>query len=113
MKSQDLKNLITEESESLLILDVREREEFESEPLLPNFPAFYQHLPLTLLSVLPKEELIEKFHGFGWAPSMESEVVTIVTVCRSGVRSAKARDILALHGIAVESLEGGVSGFGG
>jgi rhodanese-related sulfurtransferase len=111
MKPTQLRDLIATQSQKLLILDVREREEFDAEPLLDDYPVYYKNLPLTLLSVVPKEELLAKIEGLCAELEGDHAHMNIITSCRSGVRSAKAVEVLGQHGIAAESLEGGVLGF--
>lgn len=109
MNAKTLKNLLEKGEEHILLIDVREPDEVSDEPYFDIPPDNYLSLSLTILSVLPKEELAEKIMGMlaylGW----EVDSVRIVTLCRSGRRSEMACPYFTRLGFAVpvESLDGG------
>ncbi len=77
---------------TIVVLDVRTPGEFKSES---------GHLRAALL--LPVQELEERISEL--EPYREK---TIVTYCRSGVRSARAAAILSRHGYRVLNMTGGI-----
>ncbi len=77
---------------TIVVLDVRTPGEFKSES---------GHLRAALL--LPVQELEERLGEL--EPYREK---TIVTYCRSGVRSARAAAILSHHGFRVLNMTGGI-----
>jgi rhodanese-related sulfurtransferase len=114
MTAQELREILKEaHAGELLLLDVREADEFRDQPLLPDSPAWYINISLTVLAVLPKNELVEQLEEKCQALGSHLSDVRIVAVCRSGNRSRLAVEVLAKHGIHSENLEGGVVGFEG
>ncbi len=111
MNAKILKNLLEKGEEHILLIDVREPDEVSDEPYFDIPPDNYLSLSLTILSVLPKEELAEKIMGMlahlGW----EVDSVRIVTLCRSGRRSEMACSYFSKLGfpILIESLDGGLN----
>lgn len=97
--SEEYRRISTEELRGLrgeiedggcLLLDVRERHEFESE-----------HIPLAVL--MPVSEMDRRWQELD--PSMK-----LVLYCRSGTRSARAADLLAHKGFKdISILEGGLN----
>lgn len=109
MNVKTLKNLLEEGKEHVLLIDVREPDEVSDEPYFEVPPDNYFPLSLTILSVLPKDELSGKIREIldrlGW----EADSVRIVTLCRSGRRSEAALSYIARLGLSLpaESLDGG------
>lgn len=109
MNAKTLKKLLGEGKESILLIDVREPVEVSDEPYFEVLPKNYLPLSLTVLSVLPKEELVGKIreclHRLDW----NEQDVRIVTLCRSGRRSEMACPYFSQLGslLSVESLDGG------
>ncbi len=107
MDAKTLKNLLEEGKERMLLIDVREPDEVSDEPYFEDPPMNYVPLSLTVLSVLPKEELAEilreQLRQLNWS---EGDI-RIVTLCRSGRRSEMACRYLSHLDVRVESLDGG------
>jgi phage shock protein E len=81
-----------EKKNDLVILDVRTKEEYESEA---------SHLPGAIL--IPVQDLEKRYHQLDSLKSKE-----IVAYCRSGVRSARASKFLGEKGFKVLNMLGGI-----
>jgi phage shock protein E len=81
-----------EKKNDLVILDVRTKEEYESEA---------GHLPGAIL--IPIQDLEKRYHQLDSLKSKE-----IVAYCRSGVRSARASKFLGEKGFKVLNMLGGI-----
>ena len=111
MESKELKGLLEKDPQSVIIIDVREVNEFSDEPLLVNRPSNYQNIPLGIIHALPKEELLIRLESIALDNGKNLEETTLVVSCRSGGRSSLAQEHLQAHGIEVENLEGGYLGW--
>ena len=109
MNAKTLKNMLEEGKEHVLLIDVREPDEVSDEPYFEVPPENYMPLSLTVLSVLPKEELAEKIQGRLRHLNWNIQDVRIITLCRSGRRSEAALPYIARLGLSLpaESLDGG------
>ena len=107
MDAKTLKNLLEKGEEHILLIDVREPDEVSDEPYFEVPPANYFPVSLTILSVLPKEELAEKIRGWLRQLNWNERDVRIVTLCRSGRRSGMACQYFSHLNVRVESLDGG------
>ncbi|MFZ1720483.1 MAG: rhodanese-like domain-containing protein [Candidatus Moraniibacteriota bacterium] len=109
MDVKTLKNLLEKGEGHTLLIDVREPGEVSDEPYFDIPPDNYIALPLPVLSVLPKEELVEKIRERLRQLNWNVLDVRIVTLCRSGRRSEMACPYFTRLGFAVpvESLDGG------
>lgn len=109
MNAKTLKKLLSEENELILLVDVREPSEVSDEPYFDIPPKNYLPLSLTVLSVLPKEELAGKITEIRERLGWQNEDIRIVTLCRSGRRSEMACPYFSQLGslLSVESLDGG------
>jgi rhodanese-related sulfurtransferase len=81
-----------EKKNDLVILDVRTKEEYESET---------DHLPGAIL--IPVQDLEKRYHQLDSLKNKE-----IVAYCRSGVRSARASKFLGEKGFKVLNMLGGI-----
>jgi phage shock protein E len=81
-----------ERKNDLVLLDVRTKQEYESEA---------GHLPGAIL--IPVQDLEKRYHELD---SLKSE--EIVAYCRSGVRSARASKFLGEKGFKVLNMLGGI-----
>ena len=111
MDSQIFRRLLEGRVEPILILDVRESDEFRDESSFSEYVGCYVNLPLTILAVLPADEVWSRLDASYQACGSGQERMRIVAICRSGSRSALAVDILAKQGIAAENLDGGMLAF--
>jgi len=103
-----MKELLSQGKKNVLIVDVREGDEVKDAPLLPPETPYYQNFPLSILRVLPREEIRTRVEEFlVHADTLLSERVRIILSCRSGGRSSQAQEICARAGIETENLEGG------
>lgn len=107
MQAEELKDRLKRE-ESLILLDVREADEIETEPYFITPPAIYLNLPIMPLLFASKDELRDRIFGTLEFP----ETTMIVTLCHSGGRSERAAKQLRRLGWSVENLEGGIVGWG-
>ena len=107
MDAKTLRHLLETGEEHILLIDVREQGEVSDEPYFEVPPANYFPVSLTILSVLPKEELAEKIHEWVRQLNWNERDVRIVTLCRSGRRSEMACRYLSYLDVRVESLDGG------
>lgn len=92
-----------------MLIDVRDPDEAVNEPYFDVLPQNYLPLSLTVLSVLPKEELAEKITEIQEQLGWQNEDIRIVTLCRSGRRSEMACQYFSQLGslLSIESLDGG------
>ena len=81
-----------ERKDDLVILDVRTKEEYQSET---------GHLATAIL--VPVQELEKRYHELDSLKSRE-----VVAYCRSGVRSARASKFLGEKGFKVLNMVGGI-----
>ena len=113
MFAKDLREEMRQEKGGFLLVDVRETDEVADEPYFrdPSNPSFV-NIPLTVLGMLPKEEVVARFEsaivGFG-KPLSD---VRVFVACRSGGRSLLAQEHLASLGIETENVEGGRNAWG-
>lgn len=84
-----------EKGDDLVILDVRTKEEYESET---------GHLEGAIL--IPVQELETRYHELDSLKDKE-----IVAYCRTGRRSARAGEILGARGFKVYNMVGGIIGW--
>lgn len=107
----ELRRILEGKSESILIIDVRETDEVAEAPLLPSGMRHYENMPLSVLRMLPKEELVSRLEKISRSAGMDLKNVRLIVSCRSGGRSGRAQRILADAGIMTENLEGGYLGW--
>lgn len=109
MDAKTLKILLEKGEDSILLVDVREPKEALYEPYFESPPDNYLLLSLTVLSVLPKEELAEKIRERLRYLHQGEQDIHIVTLCRSGRRSEMACSYFTQLNfpVSVESLDGG------
>ncbi len=108
--AEQLKQVLAEGVEKVLIVDVRETDEVEEAPLLSGV-AYYANLPLSVLQMLPKEEVKERFEKLSTAAGAKLDETRVILSCRSGARSGAAQAVLAQYGVEAENLEGGYIGW--
>jgi rhodanese-related sulfurtransferase len=108
--AEQLKQALVEGKEKILIVDVRETDEVAEMPLLSGV-AYYVNLPLSVLQMLPKEEVKERFEKLSAAAGTKLDETRVILSCRSGARSCAAQGMLAEYGIDTENLEGGYIGW--
>lgn len=106
----ELKQALKEGSEKILIVDVRETDEVEEMPLLSGV-AYYVNMPLSVIQMLPKEEVMERFEKLSEQAGATLDEARVILSCRSGARSCAAQGMLAQYGIDTENLEGGYMGW--
>jgi rhodanese-related sulfurtransferase len=106
-----LKQALAEGTEKILVVDVRETDEVEESPLLPSGLAYYTNLPLSVIQMLPKEEVKERFEQLSAAAGAKLDETRVILSCRSGGRSSAAQAMLAGYGVETENLEGGYLGW--
>lgn len=110
MKSKELKEILVSTPEHVIVIDVREPDEFAEAPLLSDHRGYY-NLPLGLVCSLPKEELMARLEEVASKSNKTLDDVTLVVSCRSGGRSSLAQERLRTHGVEAENLEGGYLGW--
>lgn len=107
MKSEVLKHKIASH-ELLILIDVREPDEVEADPYFIAPPICYLNVPMMPLLYASQSELETKIFT-----SLGLPVTTlIITLCRSGGRSARACAHLRQFGWRAENLEGGIVAWG-
>lgn len=109
MIAKTLRKLLEAGEEPILLVDVREPNEVSDEPYFEVPPKNYLPLSLTVLSVLPADELKGKIMDVIGQLGWQGRDIRIVTLCRSGHRSQLACSYFSKAGISfpVESLDGG------
>lgn len=94
--------------ENLILLDVRDADEIVAEPFFSVPPKNYLNLPILPLLFSSREELEAKiFDRLGYPTT-----TSIITLCHSGGRSARACETLRQHGWIAENLDGGKEAWG-
>ena len=111
ISADTLKNILIQKRVPVLIVDVRETDEAKGEPLLPIETRQYAILPLSILAVLPKEELFVRLEKIAERAGTSLHQARWIVSCRSGNRSRRAQGILAQHGIESENLSEGYLGW--
>lgn len=111
MQASELQKLIVADPDRVLVIDVRERDEVTEEPLFPAGTAYYVEMPLSVLRMLPRAELVSRLREKISEKSRDPETVTLVLSCQSGGRSCQAQALLEDAGIRSESLYGGAFGW--
>jgi len=107
MLAKDLKLALQQEGSKYLLVDVREEEELASMPFFKEVSLHLAHLPLTVLSVSPKEEIVTRLEAAVKSLRLPLSEVKFVVACRSGNRSAFATERLVSFGIQAENMEDG------
>ena len=107
MNAETLRQILESTPERVLIVDVREREEVMEEPLLPIGTSGYVNVPLSVLQMLPRNEICVRLKELADEGKRDGAAVTLVFSCRSGGRSARAQVLCMEAGIIAENLEGG------
>jgi|TARA_B100001741_G_scaffold288052_1_gene265948 molybdopterin/thiamine biosynthesis adenylyltransferase/rhodanese-related sulfurtransferase len=93
INASDFNNLYKAKPNKILLIDVRENEEFSASAIEGSIS-----IPLSNLNQTPDLEFIQK----------ESLIKEIFTICKSGKRSEKASKILSKFKIQSRSIEGGI-----
>ena len=93
IKAHDFKSLYKAKPNKILLIDVRENEEFSASAIEGSIS-----IPLSNLNQKPDLEFIQK----------ESLIKEIFTICKSGKRSETASRILSKFKIQSRSIEGGI-----
>ena len=93
INANDFNNLYKAKPSKILLIDVRENEEFSTSAIKGSIS-----IPLSHLSNKPDLEFIQK----------ESLIKEIFTICKSGKRSETASKILSKFKIQSRSIEGGI-----
>lgn len=106
----ELKKALEEGSEKILVVDVRETDEVEEAPLLSGV-AYYVNLPLSVIQMMPGEEVKRRFEELSEKAGTKLDETRIILSCRSGARSGAAQAMLSQCGIEAENLEGGYIGW--
>ena len=93
INAKDFNNLYKEKPNKILLIDVRENEEFASSSIKGSIS-----IPLSHLNKETDIEFIQK----------ESLIKEVFTICKTGKRSEKASRILSKFKIQSRSIEGGI-----
>ncbi len=93
INSYEFNNLYKTKRNKILLIDVRENEEFSTSAIEGSVS-----IPLSLLNKQPDLEFVQK----------ESLTKEVFTICQSGQRSKKASAILSKFKIQSRSIEGGI-----
>ncbi len=93
INANDFNSLYKAKPNKILLIDVRENEEFSNSAIEGSIS-----IPLSHLSQEPDLEFIQK----------ESLIKEVFTICKSGKRSEKASKILSKFKIKSRSIEGGI-----
>ena len=93
INADDFNNLYKLKPNKILLIDVRENEEFSASAIEGSIS-----LPLSYLNQKPDLEFIQK----------ESLIKEVFTICKTGKRSEKASKILSKFKIQSRSIEGGI-----
>ena len=93
INARDFNNLYKEKPNKILLIDVRENEEFSASSIEGSIS-----IPLSLLDQKSDLEFIQK----------ESLIREVFTICKSGKRSEEASKILSKFKIKSRSIEGGI-----
>ena len=93
INANDFKKLYETKPNKIILIDVRENEEFSSSAITGSIS-----IPLSHLNQEPDLEFIQK----------ESLIKEVFTICKSGQRSEQASKILSKFKIQSRSIEGGI-----
>ncbi|MBO8205298.1 ThiF family adenylyltransferase [Prochlorococcus marinus] len=93
INANDFYNLYKSKAKKIILIDVRENEEFSTSAIEGSIS-----IPLSTLSQKSDLEFIKK----------ESLIKEVFTICKSGKRSEKASQILSKFKIKSKSIEGGI-----
>ena len=93
INANEFNNLYKTIPSKILLIDVRENEEFTTSSIKGSIS-----IPLSHLKLKPELEFIQK----------ESLIKEVFTICKSGKRSEKASKILSKFEIKSRSIEGGI-----
>ena len=93
INANDFNSLYKSKSNKILLIDVRENEEFSNSAIEGSVS-----IPLSNLNQKSDLEFIQK----------ESLIKEVFTICQSGKRSEKASEILSKFKIQSRSIEGGI-----
>ena len=93
INANDFNSLYKAKSNKILLIDVRENEEFSNSAIEGSVS-----IPLSNLNQKSDLEFIQK----------ESLIKEVFTICQSGKRSEKASEILSKYKIQSRSIEGGI-----
>ncbi len=107
MLAKDLKLAMQQEGNKYLLVDVREEEEISAAPFFSGSTAHCVNIPLTVLAVSPKEEVVARLEAAASGLGFVLPDVKIAVACRSGSRSSFAAERLSSFGIAAENMEDG------
>lgn len=107
MYIKELQQILSEQSEKLVLLDVRETAETERESFFPVVPKNYFHLSLGAVMILSRAELTARLTEVVSALGWKLEDVRIIILCHSGRRAERASKYLGSLGFRAENLSGG------
>ena len=107
MNAEELRRKLKEEKGSWLLVDVRETDEVADEPYFRDSDPAYVNIPLSILGMLPKEEIVGRLETAAGRLGKPLADIRIVMGCRSGGRSRVAQEHLSGLRIVAENLEGG------
>ena len=93
INASDFNSLYKSQPNKILLIDVREKEEFANSAIEGSIS-----IPLSHLKQKTDVEFIKK----------ESSIKEVFTICKSGKRSEKASEILSEYKIQSRSIEGGI-----
>lgn len=106
-----LKEILREGKEKVLVVDVREVDEVAEAPLLPGGTVNYVNVPLSVLQMLPKDELLVRLEESAKTAGIDLSSTRLIFSCRSGGRSSQAQQIVSQAGRESENLQGGFLGW--
>lgn len=112
MLAKDLKLAMQQEADKYLLVDVREEEEISAAPFFNGFSKHYVNIPLTVIAVSPKEEIVARLEAAARGLGLLLPDTKIMIVCRSGSRSSFAVERLSSLGIRGENVDDGRIGWG-
>lgn len=96
-----------QDEHGFLLIDVREIGEVSDDPYFLGARPSCVNIPLTVLGMLPKEEVIARLESAAKELGKPLSDVRVFVACRSGGRSLVAQEHLASLGIKTENVEGG------
>jgi rhodanese-related sulfurtransferase len=112
MLAKDLKLAMQQEADKHLLVDVREEAEISTAPFFKGASTHYVNIPLTIIAVSPKEEIVARFEAAAKDLGLLLPDTKIMIACRSGSRSSFVVERLSSFGIRAENVEDGRIGWG-